>query len=70
MSMMKPGVTFLMGTMFGALLTRGFTRCHHLKEIRGGNWRCPRRVIEKKSGEANLGTEVEKQTTESLVSRE
>ena len=66
--MMKTGAAFLLGTMCGAFLTRGFKRCQHLKEIRGGNWRCPRRATENKSVDANLGPEVEKQTTAKLVS--
>ncbi|KAL4364358.1 hypothetical protein GQ457_04G032520 [Hibiscus cannabinus] len=59
------GTTFLLGAMFGALVTGGFQRCRQHKETGGGNRRmpCPRReAAEKKPGEVNPGPEVEQLT--------
>ncbi|XVE76938.1 hypothetical protein DITRI_Ditri13aG0020800 [Diplodiscus trichospermus] len=68
MSMVKTGAAFLVGTMCGAFLTRGFeSRCQRLKEIRGGDRRCPRKATENKPGDANKGPEMEKQITETVV---
>ncbi|WRX09786.1 hypothetical protein QQP08_002273 [Theobroma cacao] len=71
MSMMKTGATFLLGTMCGVFLTRGFERCQRHEQIRGGNWRCPRTrgANEKKpSTDAHPGPQAEQQTVATLGS--
>lgn len=46
MSLVKSGATFVIGAMFGSLMTRGLQRCH-LHEARR-RWSCPRENLEKK----------------------
>uniref|UniRef100_A0A7N2LG16 Uncharacterized protein n=1 Tax=Quercus lobata TaxID=97700 RepID=A0A7N2LG16_QUELO len=47
----RPGVTFVMGTMFGALITRvAMTQRFHHHEGEGRrNWHCPREDLRKKT---------------------
>ena len=47
----KPCVTFVMGTMFGALVTGvAMGRCWHHHEGEGSrNWHCPREDLRKKT---------------------
>ena len=47
----RPGVTFVMGTMFGALITRvAMTqRFHHREGEVHQNWHCPRKDLRKKT---------------------
>ncbi|PON47291.1 hypothetical protein PanWU01x14_245400 [Parasponia andersonii] len=52
---LKTGVTFVLGAMVGALLTRGLHHSHH-HEIRR-RWSCPRQSRENKSGPTPEGNE-------------
>ena len=47
----RPRVTFVMGTMFGVLITRvAMSRCWHHHEGEGSrNWHCPREDLRKKT---------------------
>lgn len=45
MGVLKPGVTFVLGAMAGAFITR---RCHHLDREGRKPWSCPRQTHDKK----------------------
>ena len=47
MPLLKTGFTFVLGAMCGALMTRGFQRCHHHEARR--RWACARQMLEQKN---------------------
>ncbi|TQD86189.1 hypothetical protein C1H46_028265 [Malus baccata] len=59
--LMKPGLAFVFGTMFGAFITRAsLHRCHHRFHDQEGDrkhWPCPRQAQDKKIGSSPGGLE-------------
>ena len=64
----RPGVTFVMGTMFGALITRvAMTQRFHHREGEGRqNWHCPREDLRKKSANASASPGVAEEALKTI----
>lgn len=53
MSVLKTGVAFVLGAMWGSFITRGLQHDH----LRHRHWPCPRQALEKKRGTTPEGEE-------------